>query len=344
MKKMVMFLALMLFGVTICYAAEMEVQYFTDDSVNTVVFEIDTTYNNIAFKIYNYDTGDYIGRIYLSPGHMSYTYAKGLNIRLVEDTTISSYEKLEDIILFDESKVLKLERVVRDMKVTIKTIYRGYGKYIESVDADTDVTIYDEDFNEVSTCKSEGDCEIILPLGVYYIKDNKYGFTTKEGVTYDKMVHISRYFIDGIFSEEELDLENTTRHGKIYYFNDPVYPEEMVINGDVCDLSDNSKYFYIFGDGIFYKYSKKDEVIKNDENGVKDKEETLENTNNNTNNNDNNDSNNNLDENHEEEIINNDVIDKENEELFKDIPSTDVNINVRCNNIIYFKKKYLFEI
>ena len=327
MKKIAVFLALMLIGVTNCYAKEMEVQ----ENVNTITFDIDTTYNGIAFKIYNEDNGEFIERIYISERNMTYSYAKGLNIRLVDDSVFSSYEKLEDIILHDESKILNFERTLRVMKVTIKTIYRDYGKTVKSVETGTNVTVYDENFNELLTCENNGDCIVNLKVGVYYFKDNKFGYMSKEKVTNDRNVFLSRYFIDGVISDEELDLENVTRHGKVYYFDEPVYPDDVLtINGEECVMADKSKYYYIFLDGIFYKYSKKDEVINNpsDEEKKSNNEDDL----------------NNSKDNNEEKTENNlkDELDsnKENEdEIFIDVPDTEVS----NFNIIYFKKKCYFE-
>lgn len=270
MKKIIVFLALMLIGIMNCYAQETKKYYF-GDNLNTTEFNIDTTYNGISFKVYNEDTGDFLKKIYLNTGDMKYKYAQGLNIRFVEDTYNSAYEALDDIIVYDESKIITVERIPRYKKVTIKTIYRGYAKYIEVVDGYTDVTIYDENFNQVFACKIGGDCVISLLPGTYFFKDNKFGFTTRQNVLNETTVYLSRYYIDGIYSEEELDLENVTRKGKLYYFNDPVFPEDYItINGEEYDMGDKSKYYYIFLEGIFYKYSKKDEVINDDDkNGEK---------------------------------------------------------------------------
>lgn len=335
MKKIAVFLALMLIGVTNCYAKEMEVK----ENVNIITFDIDTTYNGIAFKIYNEDNGEFIERIYISERNMTYSYAKGLNIRLVDDSVLSSYEKIKDIILHDESKILNFERTLRIMKVTIKTIYRDYVKTVKSVETGTNVTIYDENFNELLTCENAGDCIVNLKVGAYYFKDNKFGYMSKEKVTNDRNVFLSRYFIDGIISEEELDLENVTRHGNVYYFNEQVYPDDVLtINGEECVMADKSKYYYIFLDGIFYKYSKKDEVINDDfdEENNSNGEDDINNSK------DNNEDKEKTENNLKEELDSN----KENEddiisedEILIDIPNTEVS----NFNIIYFKKKYYFE-
>lgn len=352
MKKIAVFLALMLIGVANCYGAEKEV-----NDKNFVRFEIDMTYSNLTIEVYNNDTNTFIERVFLNKDNKIYYYNKGLNIRIVETTSNSAYEKMDDIILKDESKIIDFNRQVKNMNVTFKTIYRGYGKYIESVDSDTDITIYDENFNEVSICKSESSCEVVLPAGKYFIKDNKTGRVTSEIVKMDRLVNVSRYFIDGIFSEEDLKIDNVTRKGKLYYFDKPAYPEEFEINGEICDFSDSDNYLYIFGEGIFYKYNKKDEVINNPNDEEKsdnekdlDKDENLNDTDlNNPSKEENKDeekNSNNDDLNHENISKEDTIFDKEkedadildDEEILIDVPNTEVSEY----NIIYFKKKYYF--
>lgn len=359
MKKIAVFLALMLIGVANCYGAEKEV-----NDKNFVRFEIDMTYSNLTIEVYNNDTNTFIERVFLNKDNKIYYYNKGLNIRIVETTSNSAYEKMDDIILKDESKIIDFNRQVKNMNVTFKTIYRGYGKYIESVNSDTDITIYDENFNKVSICKSESTCEVVLPAGKYFIKDNKTGRVTSELVKMDRLAHVSRYFIDGIFSEDGLELDNVTRKGKLYYFNNPAYPEKIEINGEICDFSDSSNYLYIFGEGIFYKYDKKDEVINNpnNEENANDKKdsEKNENLNNNDSNSSSKEENSEIKKNSEEEKdSNNDDLNNENtikedntydnekgnkdisneEEILIDVPNTEVS----KYSIIYYKKKCYFE-
>lgn len=338
MKKIAVFLALMLIGVANCYGAEKEV-----NDKNFVRFEIDMTYSNLTIEVYNNDTNAFIERVFLNKDNKIYYYNKGLNIRIVETTSNSAYEKMDDIILKDESKIIDFNRQVKNMNVTFKTIYRGYGKYIESVDSDTDITIYDENFNEVSICKSESSCEVVLPAGKYFIKDNKTGRVTSEIVKMDRLVNVSRYFIDGIFSEEDLKIDNVTRKGKLYYFDKPAYPEEFEINGEICDFSDSGNYLYIFGEGIFYKYNKKDEVID-----IPKKDDANSDKVNDTNISDNassdtikdditsdkvNDTG--ISDNTSSDTIKDDILD---EEIYINVPDTQTN----SNDIIYFKKKYYF--
>ena len=156
MKKIAVFLALMLIGVANCYGAEKEV-----NDKNFVRFEIDMTYSNLTIEVYNNDTNTFIERVFLNKDNKIYYYNKGLNIRIVETTSNSAYEKMDDIILKDESKIIDFNRQVKNMNVTFKTIYRGYGKYIESVDSDTDITIYDENFKKkiVVACEDFTDSE-----------------------------------------------------------------------------------------------------------------------------------------------------------------------------------------
>ncbi len=328
MKKIAVFLALMLIGVTNCYGAETEV-----NNKNYVKFEIDMTYSNLTIEIYNNDTNAFIERVFLNSNNKIYYYNKGLNIKIVETTSNSAYEKMDDIILHDESKIIKFDRKVKNMNVTFKTIYRGYGKYIESVDSDTDITIYDENFNEVSICKSKSSCEVILPAGKYFIKDNKTARVTSELVKMDRTANVSRYFIDGIYSEEDLEIDNATRKGKLYYFDKPAYPEKIEINGKICDFSDSSNYLYIFGEGIFYKYVKKDEVINNSKD-EENNEDVIKNA-------------------EEDKVLNEKTIKEEidsdnkkdnqdvldNEEILIDVPNTEVSEY----SIIYYKKKCYFE-
>ena len=328
MKKIVVFLALMLIGVTNCYGTETEV-----NNKNYVKFEIDMTYSNLTIEIYNNDTNAFIERVFLNSNNKIYYYNKGLNIKIVETTSNNAYEKMDDIILNNESKIIKYNRKVKNMNVTFKTIYRGYGKYIESDNSDTDITIYDENFNKVSICKSESTCEVVLPAGKYFIKDNKTGRVTSELVKMDRLAHVSRYFIDGIFSEEDLELDNVTRKGKLYYFNNPAYPEKIEINGEICDFSDSSNYLYIFGEGIFYKYVKKDEVINNSKD-EENNEDVIKNA-------------------EEDKVLNEEIIKEEidsdnkkdnqdvldNEEILIDVPNTEVSEY----SIIYYKKKCYFE-
>ena len=127
MKKIEVFLIAVLFSVTNCYGAEMEENYFSEANENIVTFEIDLTYGNIAFDVYNNDTGIFIEKLYLSPDKKTYRYAKGLNLKLVETTSASSYEKLNDIYLNDESKIIKFERKLKRMNITFVTRYRSYG-------------------------------------------------------------------------------------------------------------------------------------------------------------------------------------------------------------------------
>ena len=327
MKKIAVFLALMLTVVTNCYAQK-EV-----NGKNYVEFDIDMTYSNLTIDVYNNDTNKFIEKVILNKIGNIYYYNKGLNIKIVETTSDSAYEYMEDIILNNESKVIKFNRKVKNKNVTFKTIYRGYGKYIESVDSDTDITIYDEYFNEVGYCKSEGMCEKVLLAGKYFIKDNKTGRVACEFVTNNTLIYVSRYFIDGIYSEDELELDNVTRKGKLYYFNDPAYPEKHTILGEELDFSDSSNYYYIFGEGIFYKYSKKDEVIdtpkKDDATSDKvndDKKDDV--TNNTVNDTD-------ISDNTSSDTKKDDILD---EEIYINVPDTQTN----SNDIIYFKKKYYF--
>ena len=338
MKKIAVFLALMLIGVANCYGAEKEV-----NDKNFVRFEIDMTYSNLTIEVYNNDTNAFIERVFLNKDNKIYYYNKGLNIRIVETTSNSAYEKMDDIILKDESKIIDFNRQVKNMNVTFKTIYRGYGKYIESVDSDTDITIYDENFNEVSICKSESSCEVVLPAGKYFIKDNKTGRVTSEIVKMDRLVNVSRYFIDGIFSEEDLKIDNVTRKGKLYYFDKPAYPEEFEINGEICDFSDSGNYLYIFGEGIFYKYNKKDEVID-----IPKKDDATSDKVNDTNISDNTSSDTKKDDITSGKVNDTDISDNTSsdtkkddildEEIYINVPDTQTN----SNDIIYFKKKYYF--
>ena len=338
MKKIAVFLALMLIGVANCYGAEKEV-----NDKNFVRFEIDMTYSNLTIEVYNNDTNTFIERVFLNKDNKIYYYNKGLNIRIVETTSNSAYEKMDDIILKDESKIIDFNRQVKNMNVTFKTIYRGYGKYIESVDSDTDITIYDENFNEVSICKSESSCEVVLPAGKYFIKDNKTGRVTSEIVKMDRLVNVSRYFIDGIFSEEDLKIDNVTRKGKLYYFDKPAYPEEFEINGEICDFSDSGNYLYIFGEGIFYKYNKKDEVID-----IPKKDDATSDKVNDTNISDNTSSDTKKDDITSGKVNDTDISDNTSsdtkkddildEEIYINVPDTQTN----SNDIIYFKKKYYF--
>mgnify|MGYP007084594905 FL=1 len=337
MKKIAVFLALMLTVVTNCYAQK-EV-----NNKNYVRFEIDMTYSNLTIEVYNNDTNTFIERVFLNKDNKIYYYNKGLNIRIVETTSNSAYEKMDDIILKDESKIIDFNRQVKNMNVTFKTIYRGYGKYIESVDSDTDITIYDENFNEVSICKSESSCEVVLPAGKYFIKDNKTGRVTSEIVKMDRLVNVSRYFIDGIFSEEDLKIDNVTRKGKLYYFDKPAYPEEFEINGEICDFSDSCNYLYIFGEGIFYKYNKKDEVID-----IPKKDDATSDKVNDTNISDNTSSDTKKDDITSGKVNDTDISDNTSsdtkkddildEEIYINVPDTQTN----SNDIIYFKKKYYF--
>jgi hypothetical protein len=338
MKKIAVFLALMLIGVANCYGAEKEV-----NDKNFVRFEIDMTYSNLTIEVYNNDTNAFIERVFLNKDNKIYYYNKGLNIRIVETTSNSAYEKMDDIILKDESKIIDFNRQVKNMNVTFKTIYRGYGKYIESVDSDTDITIYDENFNEVSICKSESSCEVVLPAGKYFIKDNKTGRVTSEIVKMDRLVNVSRYFIDGIFSEEDLKIDIVTRKGKLYYFDKPAYPEEFEINGEICDFSDSGNYLYIFGEGIFYKYNKKDEVID-----IPKKDDATSDKVNDTNISDNTSSDTKKDDITSGKVNDTDISDNTSsdtkkddildEEIYINVPDTQTN----SNDIIYFKKKYYF--
>ena len=310
---------------------------------NFVRFEIDMTYSNLTIEVYNNDTNTFIERVFLNKDNKIYYYNKGLNIRIVETTSNSAYEKMDDIILKDESKIIDFNRQVKNMNVTFKTIYRGYGKYIESVDSDTDITIYDENFNEVSICKSESSCEVVLPAGKYFIKDNKTGRVTSELVKMDRLAHVSRYFIDGIFSEEDLKIDNVTRKGKLYYFDKPAYPEEFEINGEICDFSDSGNYLYIFGEGIFYKYNKKDEVID-----IPKKDDATSDKVNDTNISDNTSSDTKKDDITSGKVNDTDISDNTSsdtkkddildEEIYINVPDTQTN----SNDIIYFKKKYYF--
>lgn len=283
MKKIEVFLIAVLFSVTNCYGAEMEENYFSEANENIVTFEIDLTYGNIAFDVYNNDTGIFIEKLYLSPDKKTYRYAKGLNLKLVETTSASSYEKLNDIYLNDESKTIKFERKLKRMNITFVTRYRSYGKYYKPYETNSNVTIYDEGFNEIGTCKSDGNCEYVLDYGTYFVKDNESGYTSKELIKNDRIVNVTRYLINGILTDEEITIENTTRIGKLYYFDSPSELKKITINDETCNLGDASKYYYINGEGLFYKYSKKDEVINKDNEENKD----LDNNNNNNNNNNN---------------------------------------------------------
>ena len=313
MKKIEVFLIAVLFSVTNCYGAEMEENYFSEANENIVTFEIDLTYGNIAFDVYNNDTGIFIEKLYLSPDKKTYRYAKGLNLKLVETTSASSYEKLNDIYLNDESKTIKFERKLKRMNITFVTRYRSYGKYYKPYETNSNVTIYDEGFNEIGTCKSDGNCEYVLDYGTYFVKDNESGYTSKELIKNDRIVNVTRYLINGILTDEEITIENTTRIGKLYYFDSPSELKKITINDETCNLGDASKYYYINGEGLFYKYSKKDEVINKDNEENKD----LDNNNNNNNNNNNStgEENNNGNSTNDNEKDNNDDNDLKDEDL-----------------------------
>lgn len=374
MKKIEVFLIAVLFSVTNCYGTEMEENYFSEANENIVTFEIDLTYGNIAFDVYNNDTGIFIEKLYLSPDKKTYRYAKGLNLKLVETTSASSYEKLNDIYLNDESKTIKFERKLKRMNITFVTRYRSYGKYYKPYETNSNVTIYDEGFNEIGTCKSDGNCEYVLDYGIYFVKDNESGYTSKELIKNDRIVNVTRYLINGILTDEEITIENTTRIGKLYYFDSPSELKKITIHDETCNLGDASKYYYINGEGLFYKYSKKDEVIN------KDNEENKDLDNNNNNNNDNdlkdedlsneenvgssndndnkttNESDNNKDlkkkDNEDNNEDKNDKIgynDEENSEKDSNISSegtiiiTIPNTEISLTNLIYFKNKACFE-
>ncbi len=318
MKKIAVFFAAMLFSVTICYAGS-EV----DLTKNYVIFDIDMSISNLVIDVYNSETNEYIERVFLNKNNKTYYYDKGLNIRIKEITSNSAYKWFDDITINNESVTLSFERIPRDVTVRFTTIYRGYGYYIESVYTDTDITILNSDFEVIGTCVSEGDCETVLKTGTYYIIDNKTGGTFVENIRQERLVYVARYFIIGLYSEDDLELDNVTRHGNLYYFDTPAFPTEYTINGETLDFSDSSNYYYIHYEGIFYKYSKKDEVIEdtsNEDNAPIEEDTTpCENT-------------------HDEDAFPEKEITIA-DELLVEVPNTEA-----CNlDITYFKKKYYFE-
>lgn len=334
MKKFLVFVAVMLFGITTCYAIESEV------NKNYVQFDVDLTFTDLEIKVYNYDTNEYLGYMCIDKRNNTYYYDKGINIKIVDVTIYSAYEHIEDIIIYNESKVINVERKLKDVSVKFTTIYRSDSGRFEREFTDTDITIYDENFQEYATCKSDGDCEMTIKAGKYFIVDNMAGRVATEYLTRDeRLVYVSRFMIEGVYSEEDLNLENVIRKGKLYYFNEPAYPKKYEINGEILDFSDRSKYLDIFTEGIFYVYSKQDEVIKEDVTKEDATKEELFDENKKTS---------------EENITNdNDVIIKEekssqedfstgdvtialDEEILIDVPNTE-NSNL---DIIYYKRKY----
>ena len=332
MKKFLLFVAVMLFGITTCYATESEV------NKNYVQFDVDLTYTNLQIKVYNYDTNEYIGYRLIDKEHNTYYYDKGLNIKIVDVTIYSVYETLEDIIIFNESKVINVDRKLKDLNVKFTTIYRSESGRFEREFTNTDIIIYDENFHEYATCKKSGDCEMLIKAGKYFILDKMTGRVTRENIVMDdRLVYISRPMIEGIYSEDDLNIENVTRKGNLYYFNEPTYPKEYDINREILDFSDKSKYLNIISEGIFYIYGKQDEVIEEgvttNENDKKTIEETTR---------------------EEDIIIKEEILDKEDttkedqmnseenlitdtfeEEILIDVPNTE-NSNL---TIIYYKKK-----
>lgn len=332
MKKFLLFVAVMLFGITTCYATESEV------NKNYVQFDVDLTYTNLQIKVYNYDTNEYIGYRLIDKEHNTYYYDKGLNIKIVDVTIYSAYETLEDIIIFNESKVINVDRKLKDLNVKFTTIYRSESGRFEREFTDTDIIIYDENFHEYATCKKSGDCEMLIKAGKYFILDKMTGRVTRENIVMDdRLVYISRPMIEGIYSEDDLNIENVTRKGNLYYFNEPTYPKKYDINGEILDFSDKSKYLNIISEGIFYIYGKQDEVIEEDVTTNENDKKTIEET-----------------TREEDIIIKEEILDKEDttkedqmnseenlitdtfeEEILIDVPNTE-NSNL---TIIYYKKK-----
>lgn len=258
MKKFLVFLAVMLMCITNCYAEGKEV----NSNQNFITFNVDTELYNLRLRVYNNDTNKFVKLIVVSDDNKTFYFDKGLNLRFEDNTNFEPYKNIDNIYLFNESKVVDINRVRKDVNIEFTTIYRGYAKYIPSIYTATDVTIFDTDFNEVTTCKAEANCKMTIKGGNYFVKDNITGRITKEAFYNEGLCWISRYLIDGIYSEDELNLDNTTKKGNLYYFDEPVYPKEYTIDGEVVDFNDDSKYLYINMEGIFYKYSKKDKVIK----------------------------------------------------------------------------------
>ena len=119
--------------------------------------------------------------------------------------------------------------------------------------------------------------------------------------------------------------------------------QRNILLGEELDFSDSSNYYYIFGEGIFYKYSKKDEVID-----IPKKDDTTSDKVNDTNISDNTSGNTKKDDitsdkvndtgisdNTSSDTIKDDILD---EEIYINVPDTQTN----SNDIIYFKKKYYF--
>ncbi len=261
MKKFIVFTVVMLLGVTNVYANDREVI----EGVNKVVFNVDVELYDMFLQVYNQDTGEHLNTFIINKKNNTFYIDKGINVRFEDVSSYECYDRIEALYLYDESKVFDIDRKRNMINLEFTTIYRGFGKYIESVYTDTDITIYDSNFDKVTDCKSEGNCKVSLLAGEYFVVDNKTGRTSKEYVKDSGLRWVSRYFIDGIYSEDDLDILGTTRKGKLYYFDTPAYPQDFVIDGEVLDFADSSNYYYIVLEGIFYKYNKKDEVIKEDE-------------------------------------------------------------------------------
>ncbi len=212
---------------------------------------------NFNFAIYDMED-NYLGNFYITDQNVNFFYQKGQKLKLMDITENSIYEKIDDIYLNDESKVIILDSPLKKFNINIETFFMDYASKEQLDLAMTDVVVKNIDFKEIDKCQSYS-CKLNLPGGIYYIVDNISKDTFYYEIWSDQDITLSRYLINGLISKKKLDDERLDFINNIYYFKDCIKDSRLIINNQIIDLYNKSKLWYINDLGIFYVINENEE-------------------------------------------------------------------------------------
>ena len=212
---------------------------------------------NFNFAIYDMED-NYLGNFYITDQNVNFFYQKGQKLKLIDITENSIYEKIDDIYLNDESKVIILDPPLKKFDINIETFFMDYASKEQLDLAMTDIVVKDINFKEIDKCQNYS-CKLNLPGGIYYIVDNISKDTFYYEIWSDLDITLSRYLINGLISKKKLDDERLDYINNIYYFKDYIKDSSLIINNQIIDLYNKSNLWYINDLGVFYVINENEE-------------------------------------------------------------------------------------